>query len=476
MYRIYLDTNVFTLLRHDSSYAQVAQRLLSRKDTLLFFFSPAHLDDLSRDSSDQKYEDLQFMHGLVEDNYACEDFNKRNCSVLIATPTEAFQKMFEPKSSPGSVISDDFLGLLRRLPEMREYSLLFDTIEALKAAIKDTHKDVVVRNIPMNVDPELENYFHKMGLQNKVYTAEEWRAVTENMAELFSSDKKVYRAGRRLSKLEVLAEKHNATIQSNNYDHNLQYTKVGKTFTETVRLLMDPLRKIPGFDRKFIEYGVSYMLLNILGMDDEKNQAVEFRSIQTDSQHSYYGTRMDFVVSNDKGFRSKSKALYNLYSIDTKVLSLDEFALECPLEDGRSESVVAFLDTLEYDLTSSLLVGTRDSLRSNIRQQQFKLLHRYFSYFNMMEVSTDDNLRVICLWNKRRNVNDFVSFKEVSSVVSKTYATFGVDDNGRCDVTQDDHEGMRLPDWHARKWSYSKFTIELKYIDESAKLVLQVQW
>lgn len=72
-------------------------------------------------------------------------------------------------------------------------------------------------------------------------------------------------------------------------------------------------------------YYMSYILLDLFGVNKETRKKVKFRNMQVDCYHSFFGSYCDCMVSDDEGMRLKSKTLYKLFNFNTKVYSIDEF-------------------------------------------------------------------------------------------------------------------------------------------------------
>lgn len=89
MTRYYLDSNIFRYLKGvDKSF--LFKKLISSKDDFIYYYSFAHLSDLSRDKSGKKFEDLLFMEQIVDKNFLNLYPNEKSVNVQIVSPTEAY--------------------------------------------------------------------------------------------------------------------------------------------------------------------------------------------------------------------------------------------------------------------------------------------------------------------------------------------------------------------------------------------------
>ena len=65
--RIYLDTCILQDLKNENN-KDLLDSIIQSKGELIYCFSEAHLSDLSRDKTDEKFSDMQFMEQIVDDN------------------------------------------------------------------------------------------------------------------------------------------------------------------------------------------------------------------------------------------------------------------------------------------------------------------------------------------------------------------------------------------------------------------------
>ena len=73
---------------------------------------------------------------------------------------------------------------------------------------------------------------------------------------------------------------------------------------------------------------MSYMLLDLLGVNKETRKKVKLKNMEADCCHSFLGSYCDCIVSDDEGLRQKSKTLYKLFNFGTKVYSIDNTVIE----------------------------------------------------------------------------------------------------------------------------------------------------
>lgn len=84
--------------------------------------------------------------------------------------------------------------------------------------------------------------------------------------------------------------------------------------------------------RHFVKERILELAFNYLELIRYKPESIKkSRSRIHDCSHAIYASSADIFVTNDKRFLDKIKAVYNYFSINTKILSLDEFVEQNPL-------------------------------------------------------------------------------------------------------------------------------------------------
>lgn len=470
--RIYFDKNVYSNLKTNAKYLELTNKLLNAKDSTIFLFSDAHIDDLMRDNSEHKFSDLDFIERFTDDNYIHINNFNTGCSITYQTPKVVFNRKQFDSNTTGLKLSLDTILLLKKIPKFKELSILFKTIEELKKVIDEAPNKYSIDFIPESPSSEMQEYINKLGIENKEYDKDEWVKLSNEISDKIQNDEGLFKMGRRLGIKELGLKNINISIKDINFDEMLRESKLGKSFTEAVNIALEPLRNLPLFDNFFAEYTFSYMMMNILGIDEEKNKKAKFRNTQTDSHHSFYGMFSDYFVSSDKGLITKTKVLYNLYGIRTRVLFLDEFIEEFSFLDDNFIDFSSFIQTLRYNIKNSPIVQHKSSLQSEIKSQQQILPNKYFSYFNTLESHFLPESETFIFYNQRNGINDFLMVKEFKSVVNKVHKLLGTDLSGIGEFDDSDLQELRQNEWSGRAWSIGDSSISLKYLQEQNRLIL----
>ena len=112
---IYLDSCVFQYLKREKNSA-LLDLIRADKSKNIYCFSEAHLFDLNRDPSDEKFKDMEFIEGIVENN--CYFYDKRICFEYY-TPAEYYDSFEWPDLSnirPENFCCPSLENILRLIP------------------------------------------------------------------------------------------------------------------------------------------------------------------------------------------------------------------------------------------------------------------------------------------------------------------------------------------------------------------------
>lgn len=451
--RIYMDINVFVALR-DSGRRADLDYLLEQKKHHVFLFSDAHLDDLSRDATTMKFADLQFMERLVDGNYLVYVAKEKHCNIFTATPTEAFgSRQFQDLSGVGDLLSgagmDGLLGQLFLM--LRELALPLNLASNIAAMDKES-REFWLRLIPNPKD---------------VYTLGEWLDLCSTFLRDLVKDKTYYK-GVRGTFADALLK---VNFKDTGGDIQFSDGQGGHhSLLSIIRKGVDDANK----DKAAALYDYVFsavMMLNLFGLDDEKNKKAIFSNTQTDADHAFFGGHCDYVVSNDTGFVVKANMVYGMFESSAVAMTLDQLLSRLRYHDSADDrTAVAFLKSLNHDLTHTL-VTSRPSIAHPLRT--YSVYHTkatYLDYFNELEGLKEpgtSGLRVSksdCTWAA------FTMYSEFALVVNKLIAMFGLDELALGAFGAQDIEEFRQGIWSGRYWDIGESRLGVAYTNSTGRL------
>ena len=426
MVTIYLDKQVFSHLfnAREEKYTRLREKILSHKDEFIFFYSNAHLFDLQDDKTDIKYSEMEFMQSIVDGNRLIYEPPKQE--VMKQSPRDAFETI-------GKV--GDFSWL-----ENFDFSQI--TAEQRKAinniadiSIKDLKGELgfdwLTKRAPISSDE----------LQVDVTT---FKSLMNFIAYNFYENKEAYKQIRD----KTIANYNPKEIKADGeekFNEQLSSSPLGLSFIETIKAVLAQTG-LSSSDSATIYY-MSYMLLDLFGVNKETRKKVKFQNMQADCCHSFFGSYCDCIVSDDEGLRLKSKTLYKLFNFGTKVYSIDEFierfdeAINNNKKSGRK-----YFDEIFNDYIA------RQMLRTEITPEHtltyLNTSNKFFGYFNCMIERKSNNETVIIL-HKNNDLNQPMLVREIEIIVNRMVKVFN--DMGANFTLFD--EAVELPQLKADNWN-----------------------
>lgn len=374
MPRIYFDTNVYSNLRINQLpvYQEANHLLQLYQHRLSFYFSAAHIRDKRKDHTSHKFADFTFMEKIVGDNYLAYDPIEKRPGSYLANPLMVFED--DDK--------DEMNGLLNFFDpspgDSPELTFVKDFIRSTFSAIP-----VPESGLDMSQISEAQRKFHESIIPKDRDNVTMFH-IMENMAVMIRQlflDSELYKQLR--STLDGTFNNGKVTLNGEvDFNEALKETSLQKTFIEFIKGNMHHSNKdeIPFYDF----YQVAYQMLDSLGIDKDKITGKNsLANIHNDSLHSYFAHYCDVFVTDDKATAKKTRALYQLFQIDTKVVTTDEFNLLVPelLLEFRDDKEW-FFQKLHYDLTNA--ERGEPFVENGLVCQRLDRNHRYLDFFDVI--------------------------------------------------------------------------------------------
>jgi hypothetical protein len=441
MARIYFDKQIFSKLfkPNDSRIEEFLNQVLANRSQFLFCYSHAHLLDLKNDKSDFKYLELDFMEKIVQDNYLSYHFLKKTTSCYLVNPKEAFNSLEVEEEFTFETIFNDLLHEdstpeeienVNKLKELGEQEFLNLNRLNLEELSGDNKK--------------LFEYFFDSG-SNSISLSNLFDKI-EGFSKILSTEREVYKTLR------------NVSVQSTNAKNIKCSTTQNFNIAENYSQFIDSVLKAinPNGDKQipFHElFCAAYLFLDLYGIQKEPSKKVKFSSLKTDSYHSYYGAYCDFVVSEDKGFVDKTKLLYDIFGIKTKVLYLEEFI------DYFNE-IIEMVEKEQSDFMNKLTLtmnlinsSALDIIQKGENNFRVKSPIEFLGVFNVVDIETLDGISRISFHIFQENLSDFLFFREAELAVNNAFRIFGDDTEGKKRFNWDlELKEISNNNWNGRTW------------------------
>jgi hypothetical protein len=460
--RIYFDKQIFSHLfkQEQDKYCSLLPKLYKAVNNNLFCYSHAHLLDLKNDSTNIKFAELEFMETLVADNYISYHGIEKKTSFYLARPSETFASEINTAenidiTSLLSKDSDDLSelekmrrdGIVNAMSNIRSNFGLLNPLELPYSSFKPEDA-YFLGDLPID---QLSGYF-------------------KELLDKMEDDKSIYKRIRNASDKYLNDGKYIADPGNSKFNQELKESLLGKTFLDFVEKNLNP-----DGDKHISRYDFyinAYCILDLLGICKEPAKSVKFNNMLNDGIHSYYGAYTDMVVSDDMGFLKKTKILYRLLGIETKVCHIDEFMKTFDFNiDNKTNENHNFSELLRYDLENGIVVGSKKSLQFNRETITLKTALDYFGLFNRIDNMVEDRIQYYYMYSDRKNYSPGLFFREFEMVINHTYNLFGTDVNSRGEFDWENEKAQISNfEWPGRLWKLRGLVVQIEVNEGNNKL------
>lgn len=433
MKRVYFDSNTFRYLKNNPS---LLRKIIDNKNRFSFYYSLPHILDLLSDNSDKKYEDLELMETLVDDNYLVLNEN-------------------------GNVVHAPSLPLSLYNTLNTEIEFAQDIINAEKISLEEIFNELINKSFI----PEFKKLLNQENILDKNSN------ISQLFISLFKNPDTYKRLRYYIIKSLNLKTKHKINIDNKSFNKKLVDTPFKTPFLNFVDNTLSYQKTVTMFE--FQHFITSYILLNVLAIDNEKNKKASLKGTVNDGQHSYFSAHCDYLISDDKGLIQKSKALFKLLNIDTKIFTLMEFEkkLDSPL---KIETKTLYYDALKYELDNAFIIDIKYLKKS--KQTIFKPSLNHFDYFNeFLYIESLICIPHFIFYKKVNNYSFFPFLTEIEKITNKMVKIFGEDIFGRMVFKKNEEQEIITGTWNGRKWSFYEFIIHLNFNVKEFKLIYSVE-
>lgn len=450
MVTIYLDKQIFSYLfkSNEAKYKTLKEKILSHKDDFIFLYSDAHLLDLQKDETEQKFAEMEFMQEIVDSNRLILDGRK------VDIVKDAPKDLFDTLNKVGDIDTIDFSQL-----NTEQINILSNAIDLF---IKDINGQLEL-NWLNDREPIHED---KPQINQEFVTS-----ILKYVANSLYCQKEPYKLVR-----DNIKAKYNPTIEIadnlTDFNDKLKNAPLRLSFIDTIKASLKQMGCLSYND--FEVYIMAYALLDMLGLSREKGKTVRFHNVQVDSYHSFFASYCDCLVSNDVGLTRKSKILYKLFGIDTQVYSIDEFIDHfnaCIMDNQKSGK--KYLNEIMSDYSARTVIDTQQL--NGYTFTHIKGSHRYFGYFNYMLERKIEDETVIIIY-KRQDTKPLLPSREVEIIVNRLVKSFE-EFTGLVGMFNEEIELPQLlkDQWEGRTWVFQDADMKLMKFKGSSLLCFSIK-
>lgn len=413
--KIYLDNCIIQDLKRPelSEFLDLIKR---DKTNNVYCYSEAHLQDLIRDKSNQKFDDLIFMQNIVDSNYW--HYNKKIIFEHIKPESfiETFFEYSETTLNSTDYFSEDLVS-----------NILKEIFE--KIPINFNHL-IDCKTLPSDFPEELKKILEKPCNFYEYICA--FRDISEELSTTQNVFKKLISYLHKNNFSEFILKK--VGIEGFNGSEITDVEKFRETYTNFF------LNEGKFRYNLFLD---QYNGLEFFGFVKGKPRKQKMMNLINDGKHAFFGGFCDVIVSKDRDFLEKTKFIYAMHEIQTKVFDFNEFVIF--LENNTVESNLSLFDMIAdgNEIEDTNVIINANGIHS------MKLKNTYFSYFNIIYRIENENDDFAYFTRYLINMSSGTIMNEFEIIVNKLIQSFGVDINGKgvFDVKEINGEN-----WIGRSW------------------------
>lgn len=432
--RIYIDSCVFQgFKRGDFSDLFIAIKEDKLKN--LYCFSEAHLYDLARDTSDEKFTDMKFIEDIVENN--CYYYNKK-ISFDHFTPTE-YYNLYDWDNVTSFFFDDNIFA---------------DTFKSIFKSIPLNFRDFIQDDqIPEGFPPAFMEL-----LLGTTTVYDFFHRFLSFTAELTSEQKKFKEFIRYLHKSSLTTNIYE-TIGIKGFDGTKVIDKQLFRETYSEHFLKNAKEKYR-YDL-FIDM---YNGLEIFGFVKGKPKKQKMMNLINDGRHAFFGAFCDIMVSTDEDFLYKTRFIYDFSDIETLVLKPEEFQDIIQNSKPETHSLAGLLSELKEIKKKGIVSKWEDDGKE---YSLVELNNKYYGYFDIIIFVNEKGKFCHFFSKKINNFSTGTITKEIKYVINKLVSELGKDLDQKGDF-----EICEIKDdmWCGRNWIFADTLIELNI---SSKMYLR---
>ena len=484
MIRVYFDWQVLNWLKkydehpnpeEKKKYSRLYSKYCQYKNHLLIPYSSAHLYDLqhnwrkSEKSKKYTYEDIDFLSKISNNNCLLKYEEKQYAGPYIGHPREYFDAIKYSDELLNEDIDlsfkgDDSLSIAMRNHYSRTSPKY--NFENIYKNIPEEHRDEFKKFIPFsNDDITLKELIEKVWdfSRRMLYDGKYYRGLRDYVIKNFKGIKTLDDEGSNIEEI----------------DSFFRDSQMNQSFLELVKSTC----ALNNFNSKkeptrYDIFKNAYLLLDTFGISTDKiSKRNSFINITRDAEHAFFGAFCDFIVSEDKALRKKTKALYKLLDIGTKVLSVNQFndtirfLISKPLINYDE-----FFSNIIYTINHGIIKSKEINPNKGLAVTHYKLEGLVLNYFNELAFVQQNHYHSYFILNKKsRNYSYFSLYAETKYLVNQLYYIYGSDDFGKESFNYEKEIiDIEKHIWNGRNWTLNEIRIMFYYNYElkSHQLVL----
>lgn len=422
---IYLDLNVILDLKKDDG-ARLLSFIKSDQDRNIYCFSEAHLHDLSRDQTDEKYSDMDLIAQVAGEH--CFSFDGE-VKFQYETPREYFDR-FEWNPTL-QLLSEGSSGINLMTEVFKLIPLSFRQgigDNPLPDDMPDQFKTILDQTTNFN---EFINLFYgftkELNEQQKSF-----KALLQYLHQHNYVTNPLYALG---------IEGFNGTEITDRDTFFSSYS----TFC---------IKNMPN-SNIYEAFVRMYYVLEYLGIVKGKPGKQKMLNLANDGKHAFFGGYCDIVVSKDEDFLTKASFMYETTGIYPQLMSAKEF-YEWVEAGPRPDDNMAGITGELLRLNELSYINQHE--KDNTKYTTYSLSKIYFEHFNILTIGDISGEYFFYFSAEKRRFNKGTLVLQIKLLTDLLLADLGQDLQEKGAFYIDE---MTDNSWLGRAWRYSDYIVEL---------------
>lgn len=423
-----MDSCVFQALKREENN-ELYQLILQDKQLNYYCFSEAHIQDLIRDGSDEKFNDMDFMATIVDGN--AWHFDKM-LDIQFRTPREYYED-YEWNSDLTLETDDDLFTVQKSM--YQAIPLNWNTL---------TNPSQWPSDIPDDIKSVISE------------PATMWDFMQELLGytQSLSNDQKKFKKLLQYLHGTVGINLHYSVLNIEGFDG--QNFTDWEAFARSIRKKMYDQSALKDVYNVFIELHYS---LEFYGIVKGKPKRQKFVNLINDGRHAFFAGFTHVLVTMDKDMIEKSKLVYRIHDIDTVVMSMAEFKEFLMFRKGKDLSVNAMFENFEnvHELPTTYEEYTLEQIFI-----QKSLPRWYLGHFNTLNCVSARGTTYYYFKQFCRNMPMATLTIELERITNALIAHLGVDELGQANFERSEIESEK---WRGREWRKGEMGV-LLYLND----------
>ncbi len=403
MIRLYFDSNVINGI-HSNDFPELHDFLMQNRDKFLIPFSPAHVSDKepSKEVKEELFwKDLDFITDFTDSKFIQFDKSENTTKPFIASSREVYESIEENQHFAKDFDSlDKILSYLQKCSEEADRIDLFEKIESI------LNREAI--NVGLSESFKGETYKDKLdGALDYIFS------IQSNPSKYKESDKLVKEGICLPSRINSIEE--NVLVEINDYlANNTPFTSIHELIN--AGLNTDEI--------SHYSYFISaYLTLNLIGYHSDKIDVKRNKGLKNhlqDAIHSFYGGNCDYFITKDKKLIAKTKVLFELFGIKTKIVQPNDLLFYLENNIFPTDLLELIQESLEKEPLKILT-------ENNTIKRLYRLNKWWLNYFTHLQIDSNKQTKelLIVLTKLNSNLSEFMFYEEHDTVIKSILSVFG---------------------------------------------------